>query len=187
MADERLDRERRERKGELAQEVVVLRELQELYAYNRWANRRILGAASALSAEERGRDLGSSFPSVQGTLAHVLSAEWIWLERWNGRSPTGVPLDWDLADWAALERRWNEVEQARAHFVAALAGPDLARVVDYRATDGTPYAAPLGQLLRHVVNHSTYHRGQVVTMLRQLGARAPSTDMVVYYRELSAG
>lgn len=161
-------------------------EIQELYAYNRWANRRILAAAAGLSAEQLGRDLGSSFPSVLATLTHVLAAEWIWLERWNGRSPTGLPA-WDLSDRPALERRWNEVEQAQSYFVAALAEPDLERAVDYRTTDGTPYAAPLGQLLRHVVNHSTYHRGQVVTMLRQLGARAPSTDLVVYYRELSAG
>jgi uncharacterized damage-inducible protein DinB len=162
-------------------------EIQQLYAYNRWANRRVLAPAAALSAEERGRDLGSSFPSLQATLAHVLGAEWIWLERWNGRSPSGLPGDWDLSEWPALERRWNEVEAAQARFVAALAEPDLQRAVDYRTTDGTPYVAPLGQLLRHVVNHSTYHRGQVVTMLRQLGAAAPSTDLVLYHREQSAG
>jgi uncharacterized damage-inducible protein DinB len=164
----------------------VPHEIQQLYAYNRWANRRILAAVGALSAEERGRDLGSSFPSVQATLAHVLLAEWIWLERWNGRSPTGLPGEWDLSEWPGLENRWNEVEAAQARFVAALAEADLERAVDYRTTDGTPYAAPLGQLLRHVVNHSTYHRGQVVTMLRQLGAAAPSTDLVLYHREQKA-
>jgi uncharacterized damage-inducible protein DinB len=162
-------------------------EIRDLYAYNRWANRRIRAAAAALSAAERQRDLGSSFPSVQATLTHVLGAEWIWLERWNGRSPAGFPADWDLADWAALERRWDDVERAQASFVGDLSEADLLRPVDYRTIDGTPYAAPLGQLLRHVVNHSTYHRGQVVTMLRQLGRPAPDTDLVVYHREQGAG
>jgi uncharacterized damage-inducible protein DinB len=162
-------------------------EIQDLYAYNRWANRRILGAAGALPAGERARDLGSSFPSVQATLAHVLGAEWIWLERWNGRSPGGLLAGGDLDDWAELGRRWDDVEAAQARFVGSLTPPDLRRTVDYRTTDGTPYAAPLAQLLRHVVNHSTYHRGQVVTMLRQLGAAAPATDLVVYHRELGGG
>lgn len=162
-------------------------EIQDLYAYNRWANRRILAAVRALSGEERARDLRSSFPSVQATLAHVLGAEWIWLERWNGRSPGGFPADWNLDDWVELERRWGEVEAAQGRFVGALTAADLGRAVDYRNTAGTPFVAPLGQLLRHVVNHSTYHRGQVVTMLRQLGAAAPATDLVVYHREQGAG
>jgi uncharacterized damage-inducible protein DinB len=165
----------------------VLAEIHDLYAYNRWANRRILAAATVLPAEERGRDLGSSFPSVQATLTHVLGAEWIWLERWNGRSPAGFPADWELGDWAELERRWEDVERTQASFVGGLSEADLQRAVDYRTIDGTPYAARLGQLLRHVVNHSTYHRGQVVTMLRQLGHPAPTTDLVVYHREQGAG
>lgn len=163
------------------------REIQDLYAYDRWANRRILGAALALPPEALDRDLGSSFPSVRATLAHVLASDWIWLERWLGRSPSGVPAEWDLSTGAAIEARWREVEGAVQSFVESLSGADLDRIVDYRTLAGTPFSQPLGHLLRHVVNHSTYHRGQLVTMLRQLGATPPATDLVVFYRELAAG
>lgn len=158
-------------------------ELRELYAYDRWANRRVLDAASRLSPEELARDLGSSFPSILATLAHVLGAEWIWLERWRGTSPPGFPESWDLSSLESVRARWAEVEADQRAFVEGLDEPALDRVVAYRDTRGIPYENPLGQLLRHVVNHSTYHRGQIVTLLRQLGAEAVATDYVVYLRE----
>ena len=159
------------------------REIQELYDYDRWASRRILAACAGLSAEQLGRNLGSSFPSVLATLEHMLSANWIWLERWQGRSPGNVPASWNISGWDALEHEWADVERRQGTFIAGLREDDLRRVLDYRNTAGTPFAAPLWQLLRHVVNHATYHRGQVVTMLRQLGSPAPSTDLVLYHRE----
>lgn len=161
-------------------------EIRQLYAYDRWANRRLLDAALALPPADLDRDLGSSFPSVRATLAHLLSSHWVWLERWLGRSPTCVPADWDLSTGPAIAALWREVEEAQRRFVEGLSAADLDRVVDYRNLAGTPYSQPLGDLLRHVVNHATYHRGQVVTMLRQLGATAPSTDLVQFYRERAA-
>lgn len=158
-------------------------EIRELFAYNRWANRRVLDAAARLSPEQLSRDLGSSFPSVRETLAHVLGGEWIWLSRWRGTSPPGFPESWDLSSLEAARARWAEVEADQRAFVDGLDEDALDRVVAYRDTRGTPYENPLGQLLRHVVNHSTYHRGQVITLLRQLGAEAVATDLVVYLRE----
>jgi uncharacterized damage-inducible protein DinB len=158
-------------------------EIRDLYAYNRWANRRVLDAAARLSPEELSRDLGSSFPSVRETLAHVLAGEWIWLTRWRGSSPPGLPESWDLSSLEVVRAQWAEVEADQRAFVEGLDEAALDRVVAYRDTRGDPYENPLGQLLRHVVNHSTYHRGQVVTMLRQLGADAVATDYVVYLRE----
>ena len=162
-----------------------MNDLIELFDYQRWANRRILDAAAALPAEQFTLDLGSSFPSVQATLAHMLSAQWIWLERWNGRSPTAPPEGRDVTTPAGLAAAWAEVERDEEAFLAALTEEGLRGVVHYRTLKGDPFSGPLHQLMRHVINHSTYHRGQVVTMLRQLGASAPSTDLVVYYRERS--
>jgi uncharacterized damage-inducible protein DinB len=161
----------------------VLNDIIELFDYSRWANRRILSAASALPAEQLGRDMGSSFPSVLATLAHILSAQWIWLERFLGRSPTRAPEGWDLSTTDALAATWAEVERVEREYLGTLTEDDLRRVIHFRTLKGDPAAGPLGQLFRHVVNHSTYHRGQVVTMLRQLGHSAPSTDLVLYYRE----
>jgi uncharacterized damage-inducible protein DinB len=158
-------------------------ELRRLFDYNRWANVRLLDVAAALSAEELGRDLESSFPSVLATLVHGLGAEWIWLERWKGTSPTAFPDPADLASVAAVRARWNEVWEDQRAFVAGLDDGDVARPVTYRLFSGAVDTRPLGELLRHVVNHATYHRGQVVTMLRQLGKTPPPTDYIRWLRE----
>jgi uncharacterized damage-inducible protein DinB len=161
----------------------VTGEIRELYAYNRWANRRLLGAAGDLSPADFDRDLGSSFPSVRSTLAHILAGEWIWLQRWLGRSPQSLPSDREFASYPALRSRWSLNEEAQLAFIDGLGDDSLRSTVRYRTTEGDTYEAPLWQLMRHVVNHSTYHRGQVATMLRQLGATAPATDLVVFHRE----
>lgn len=161
----------------------MIGEIRELYAYNRWANHRLLDAASRLGPEAFTKDLGSSFPSVRDTLAHILAAEWIWLERWRGRSPTGPPDAWDLSTPDAIRGAWAEVERDRQAFLAGLDDAAPGREIAYRNTGGEPFEQPLGQMLRHVVNHSSYHRGQVVTMLRQLGAEPPATDLILFYRE----
>ncbi len=163
----------------------MLEEFRELFEFNRWANARILDAASTLTEEELSRDMGNSFPSVLATLAHILSGEWIWLERWKGVSPTQGP-PWDLSSLAALRERWAEHEAEQAAFVDALAPESLEAECAYLTLAGEPYSNPLRELLRHIINHSTYHRGQVVTMLRQLGHPAPSTDLVRFIRERAA-
>lgn len=160
-------------------------EIRELFAYTRWANRRLLDAASALDDDALARDLGSSFPSVLATFVHILSADWVWLRRWHGESPEAFPGEEDLPSLAAVRARWDEVEAERSAFLAGLDDAALDRPHDYRNTAGRPYTSRMDEMLRHVVNHSTYHRGQVVTMLRQLGATPPATDLIAFYRERS--
>jgi uncharacterized damage-inducible protein DinB len=149
----------------------MIEEIRGLYGYNRWANDRILDVTAVLSAEELSRDLRSSFPSVRDTLIHMVAAEWIWLSRWN------------VATHAAMRARFDDVDRARTAFLDRLDDEALHRVVAYRNTRGQAFENPLWQLLRHVVNHATYHRGQVTTMVRQLGRDAISTDLAQYYRE----
>lgn len=162
-------------------------EMRTLYAYDRWADHRVLEAAEALGAEELDREIVSSFSSVRATLAHILGSEWIWLSRWRGHSPTGLPESWDLSGLPAIRGRWSEVEEEQRAFLAELADDDLRRPLSYRTTDGTAYEHPLGVLMRHVVNHSSYHRGQITTMLRQLDAEPVSTDLIRFHRERDAG
>jgi uncharacterized damage-inducible protein DinB len=160
----------------------MVEELRELFQYNSWANHRYLAAVAGLSEDEFSRDLGSSFPSVGATLRHILEAEWIWLQRWLGTSPPDAP-DWDTRTPAALATQWDAFEESQRQFLAALGDDDVTRIVDYRNIAGKPYSNPLWQLMRHVANHSSYHRGQVATMLRQLGKSVPTTDLIAYYRE----
>jgi len=158
-------------------------EIRTLFAYNRWANEQFLDALAKLTDEELKRDLKNSFPSGLATLVHILSAEWVWMERWLGRSPTGVPeADSTLGSVAAVRARWDALWAQQKAYLDRLPDADLARPLTYRSLAGHEYTQPMGELLRHVVNHSTYHRGQLTTMLRQLGHGAPSTDLVAWYR-----
>ncbi len=160
-------------------------QIRALYDYNAWANHRVLDACQALTPEQFTRDLGSSFRSVRETLAHILGAEWVWLERWHGRSPTALPAAHPLDDLASLRARWTEVEHDLMNFVAGVSAADLDREVEYHNTRGNRFAYPLRAILQHVVNHSTYHRGQVTTLLRQLGTHPRATDLLRYYDVLT--
>jgi uncharacterized damage-inducible protein DinB len=158
---------------------MTMDEARELFAYNRWANGLVFSASADLSADQLRRSVASSFPSVAASLAHVVSTEWVWLQRWLGESPTAVPT-WVSADLAELRARLTEVEGQSERFLAGLADADLARAISYRTLSGQAHADPLGHTVRHVVNHSTYHRGQVATQFRQLGVVPPATDFIAF-------
>jgi uncharacterized damage-inducible protein DinB len=157
-----------------------------LYDFNAWANHRTIEACSALTPEQFTRDLASSFRSVRDTLSHLYSAQWAWLERWHGRTPTGPPPSADFSDFETARRRFIEIDRNLVDFAASLNADDLHRVIQFKTLAGLANAQPLWQLLQHVANHSTYHRGQITTLLRQLGAKATSTDLIIFYRERAA-
>jgi uncharacterized damage-inducible protein DinB len=154
-----------------------------LYRYNSWATARVLDAVSPLPEADFTRDLKNSHGSIRDTLTHVVWSEWIWLERWKGESPTTVfsPEEFPTPD--SLRLRFHAVATARSVFLDDLAPERLNDVVEYKNMKGETWRYPLWQQLHHVVNHSTYHRGQVTTMLRQLGAEPLGTDFLVYYDE----
>jgi uncharacterized damage-inducible protein DinB len=157
-----------------------------LFAYDSWANRRMLDACAALTPEQFVRDLGSSFRSVRDTMEHILGAQWIWLERFHGRSPASLPNGEPFPDVASLRARWTQFESELLSYVNGLSATDLERRFDYKDMKGNSHSNLLWQTLQHLANHGTYHRGQVTTMFRQLGAKPVGTDMIGFYRERSA-
>ena len=159
------------------------KEVRRLYDYNAWANRRVLAAAAALGHEQFTRDLGSSHCSLRDTLVHAMAAEWIYLRRWHGESPRSMLDPAEFPDLAAVRARWEEIERQLSEFIDTVTDDSLTRVIAYTNTRGEVWRYTLADMLRHVVNHSTYHRGQVTTLLRQLGAPAPSTDLLFYVDE----
>ena len=150
--------------------------------YSYWASDRLLDAARPLAEEELARDLGNSFGGVLGTLVHIFEADRLWLSRVAG-SPR-----FTLAD---AEERWTIDSLQSAWVDVHLGWIDWAGSVDeveeplyYVNLAGKAYQLPLWQVVFHVVNHGTYHRGQITTMLRQLGFSPVSTDLHNYYLSL---
>jgi len=158
-------------------------DIRRLYRYTDWANDRILIATVELSSEQFTRNIVSSFSSIRDTLAHIAFAEWLWLQRWTGASPLEMP-QWTVEPSAAdLADRFHTIADDRRTYLAGLSDDDdLETILDYRSMKGDPFSMPLRDVLVHCANHSTYHRGQLVTMLRQVGATPPNTDYTQFAR-----
>jgi uncharacterized damage-inducible protein DinB len=156
-----------------------------LVEYHYWARDRILDAVELLTPDQYLEDLGNSFKSVRDTLAHTYGAEWVWYSRWVGTSPTALPDAAGFPDIASIRAAWSAHEKKMRSFVATLVNAnELDRVFQYRSLSGQETESVFAHMLQHVVNHASYHRGQVTTMLRQLGVPAPkSQDMILFYRE----
>jgi uncharacterized damage-inducible protein DinB len=163
-----------------------LQDLRTLLDYHCWARDRVLAAAEALTPEQFTRDMGSSFRSVRDTLVHTYSAEWAWCSRWQGTSPTAHLPPEQFPDVQSLRQAWTAQETKMRAVLEELGEPGLEKVIEYKLLNGTAGASVFWHMLQHVVNHASYHRGQVTTMLRQLGAQpAKSMDMIAFYRERS--
>lgn len=164
-----------------------INDINRLFDYTEWANGLALGAAADLSDEDLRRDFNISHGSIFGTLLHMAGAEWIWLERWHGRSPA-LNEAWSLwktescADLATLNERWRDVIDRRTRFVSELDEDRLAAELPFKLLSGDASSMPLVDQMQHVTNHATLHRGQVVGMIRQLGLEPPSTDLLFYLR-----
>lgn len=166
---------------------MMLQDIVTLYEYNRWANGRTLDAAEKLDPAAFVKDLKNSFPSVRDTLAHILGAEWIWLRRWKGESPAKLIVAAEFPTAASLRERFQAVDKERVAFLASVSEERLQQPFDYKDLAGNSLRLPFVQSMQHVVNHGTYHRGQITTMLRQLGATPIGTDMSRFYLDRTAG
>lgn len=161
-----------------------------LYEYDRWANDRVIQYVSALTPEQFTRDLGGTFQSVRHTLVHIAGGEWIWLQYWKADSHSDPVLSdlrrrWDqlfspasYPTMAAVESKWREIEQEQIAFVEGVSDEGLKRMLPFRTTH-----VSLAHLMQHMANHSTYHRGQIALMMRQLNAEPLATDFHVFFVE----
>jgi uncharacterized damage-inducible protein DinB len=153
-----------------------------LYDYHRWANRRLFDVAAGLGEDAAGREVGAqfSFPTIRRMLAHLYGADWIWLSRWKGTSPTTLPGG-EIATLTELRGKWDVTEREQRAFIDALTSAGLGRVVEYRNTEGKPFSTTLWPLLQHVANHATHHRSEIATMITMISGSPPPTDLVLYH------
>ncbi|HEY3288085.1 MAG TPA: DinB family protein [Gemmatimonadaceae bacterium] len=161
-------------------DAALLHEIRRWYAYADWANAHMLDACDTLDPAALTREMGTSFGSVLGTLQHLYGADWVWSERFLGRSPTAGPALDALTSVPALREAWGRLAAERSRMLDTIDPAQTAAPLAYRNLKGEAFAWPLGDLLFHVSNHATYHRGQVMQMVRQLGGTARSTDFVLW-------
>src|SRR2546430_5009965 len=149
-------------------------------------SRSCFAALEPLPADVYFRDLKSSHGGLHGTLCHIVWAEQLWLNRWLAQPDPAVPQGRDLTTVAAARTRWEAIEAERAAFLAGLSERRLDETMTVSPSTGGEYVHSFREMLRHAIDHSSYHRGQLVTLLRQVGATPPGTGLIVFYRERRA-
>jgi uncharacterized damage-inducible protein DinB len=169
---------------------VKVEEIRILFAYNHWANRRLLSAAGRLNPEDFIRDLLSSHSSVRGTFVHIIGGQWVWLRLWVGEPSKDIVARcdalWDpekFPDIASLEAAHASLEEDQISFIESLTDERVNAHRPFKNFQGQELELSLSEMMQHVVNHSTYHRGQIVTLLRQLGQVPPGTDFSTFLTE----
>jgi uncharacterized damage-inducible protein DinB len=157
--------------------------LRDQAKFNLWANTQFINWLKDKPLELMTREMPSSFPTLRDTLLHMWGAEEIWLERLQGISPTAFLFErFD----GTVEDVFEGVVKKSAEFAAyaqALPDADFHQICDFKLFNGTADSRPRTQMMHHCLNHSTYHRGQLVTMGRNFGLTdPPSTDYIKYVR-----
>jgi len=158
-------------------------EVRNLFDYMCWAHERMMRTVVDLPNEEFLRPLGSGHSSVRDTLVHIMSVEWLWLSRWHGISPPALLDPTGFVDLNSVEQRWASIRHELQRFLGQIRDENLVVPIAYRSVRGEDLKLPLACTLQHVVNHHTYHRGQMATLLRQLGREPVSTDMTLFFFE----
>ena len=156
-----------------------------LARYNEWANARLYKMAGALPEEAYRRSVGAYFGSLHGTLNHLLTADQIWMCRLTGSGEHPAKLNAIVCeDLPSLRTARQREDERILGFVEQLEEAQLEQPWDYRTLNGTPQRQPLGQILAHLFNHQTHHRGQAHAILTVLGVTEPDPlDLLIMLRE----
>ncbi len=162
---------------------MTVKDLQDLFDYSYWANRKLFEVILQLTPEQFAQPLSGNHGSIRNTMVHMLSAEWGWLDRCGG-SKRGDPLEPNnFPTVESLVKSWKQVEGNMRSFLTARKDDDLARIVEFVIGGNHKRSMLLGELLQHAANHGVHHRGQVSLLLRLLGYNPENFDILIYYAE----
>ncbi len=153
-------------------------EIFALYDYNEWANERVVRMLRALPEADYVRAMGGGWPSLRATFVHVAGATHAWAERFLGRDVLALPKEEALPRLEEAVSLLVEAEKKHRAHLGTLPREKLERPFSWKNLSGEVKTAPFGIVVRHVVNHQTYHRGQISSMVRRLGHQPAATDMV---------
>lgn len=158
----------------------------DLYAYHHWATDRVLDTFAVVSAGQLDRPWGGSFGTGRALLRHVVGVERLWYDRWNGVSAKTLPDFPPTFTGLDFGAEWKQIKADQQGFLEELSRDKLAGDLTYVNVKGERWTYPLSEVLFHVVNHGTYHRGQLTHLLRDLGLTARSTDYLIFVEEQRA-
>lgn len=146
--------------------------------YNRWMNRRLFAVCARIPAADRQRDMGAFFGSIQATLDHIYYGDRAWMDRFAGRRPAVALGQTVHDDFACLRRARHTLDDEILAWAERLDPAWLARAFEYTSNvDGRTRVLPSWVLVTHMFNHQTHHRGQVTTLIKQLGHEPGVTDI----------
>lgn len=161
----------------------MLDHIQITYKYSDWANQRIFNTVERLTEEQYHQTCDVSFGSVHGILVHTIAVQWLWLRRWQGKSPSALPKPEDYASLAALREYQRIIETETQTYIAELTEEMVAAPLTYVNMRGKEWTYPLWQLMYHQVNHATQHRSEVAFITSQWGISPGGMDFLVYMDE----
>jgi uncharacterized damage-inducible protein DinB len=156
--------------------------IQQFTDYNVWGNAQIMEFLAQHDRAVLDRETKSSFPTIRKTLFHIADAQYVWFERMNGISPSDWPSNSMLPDDV-----FASIEATSLKFAELVAGKDehfLNADCKFKSLDGTEYSETNANIIMHCMNHTTFHRGQLITMFRTLNLKGkmPRTDLIAYLR-----
>ena len=161
--------------------MVDMKTLDHHLAYTIWATNLLLDAAAGIPREQLVHDFRTSDKNIVGTLAHIFAADRVWLDRIHNR-PRAVFIEDRDRDFDMLRREWPPLHAAWREWLSGLSDNQINEPIPYRDMAGNPYKSAPWEIVLHVVNHGTHHRGQVSGMLRSLGHVPPPLDLIRFYR-----
>jgi uncharacterized damage-inducible protein DinB len=159
--------------------------LKTVYEYNIWANHRYFAVAEGLTAEQLHHGQGHSWGDVQAMFLHMVSSEWIWLQRWHGTSPKGHLNKDDFPSLSSIKARWDDQEARLRTFIDDQSEESLESVIIYNNLSGEIFRVPLWQMLMHLANHETHHRGELAAMFALMNVPHPEDEVIQYFLNLS--
>lgn len=159
--------------------------IRQAYDYTYWANRRYMTVSEGLSLEQLHKKQGHSWDSVQSVLLHMLSSETVWLRRWTGESPKAHLDPGDFPTLALIKQKWDETERDMRRFIGRQTEASLETEVTYSNFTGQTFHVPLWQMLMHVANHETHHRGELASMFALMNVPHPEEEVIQYFLDLS--
>ena len=158
--------------------------LSQFAAYNIWANKKLTDIILSLTEEKQKQEIPSSFKSLYATVLHMWDAESAWWQRMKMHERIIVPSENFNGTMKDVCNGLMQQSQQWQDWVINASDMALEHVFQYYNSKKELYKQPVSQVLQHVFNHSTYHRGQLVNMLRQLGIeKIPQTDFIVWGRK----